>query len=73
MKRPKGFVFLCGVCSFKLVVGDRDRVEFQSNQTNDSPGDEQNLFSLEILKMYVLRNTKRTLDVKQMAKSSCSI
>ena len=72
MKRRKGFVFICGVCTFKFVVGDRNRVEFQSNQTNDSPGDKQILVNPEILR-YILRNTKRTLDVKQMAKSSGSI
>lgn len=37
VKRRKGFVFICGVCTFKFVVGDRNRVEFQSNETNDSP------------------------------------
>jgi len=36
VKRPKGFVFICGTCTFKLVVGDRNRVEFSSNDTSET-------------------------------------
>jgi len=40
VKRAKGFVFICGYCTFKFVVNKRIFNNPQGNDTNDSPGND---------------------------------